>query len=119
MLTSERPDERERDAGAGRLQPQLDALLQEQQADRHERGGQQQEAPVELLVRDLQPARSRALARRVDDLVRDLAIALAVELEVLAAAGVRNRRERRAIERRRGSAVPAATCRPACAAARE
>ena len=71
--------------------------------------------PVELLVRDLQAARAGAPARGVDDPVGDLAVAFAIELEVLAAAGVGDHRQRRAIERRANRRLDAATCRSACA----
>src|SRR5258708_2552930 len=87
-LPRQRPDQRQGDACSGGLQPQLDPLLQEEQADGHEQRRGDQAAPVQLLALELQPARPRAAARRVDDLVGDLAIALAIELEILAAARV-------------------------------
>ena len=96
----ERPDEEERGARAGRLQPQLDTLLQEEQTEAHEDRRPREAAPVELFARDFQAARSGAFARRVDDAVRDLAIAFAIQLHVFAAARRRDHRQRIPIERR-------------------
>src|SRR5262249_12416120 len=93
------PHQRERDAGARGLEPELDTFLQEEQPDEHQDGGGRQAAPVQLLAFELEPARAGAAARSVDDLVRNLAIAFAVELEILAAAGIGDHGERGAIER--------------------
>src|SRR6185503_8063932 len=99
-LSRQRPDEGQRRAGAGRLEPELDPLLQEDQADADERRGQEQQAPVQLLVRYLEAARAGAAAGGVDDRVRDLAVAFTIELEVLAAAGVGDQHQRLPFERR-------------------
>src|SRR6185503_11096928 len=98
-LSRQRPDEGQRRAGAGRLEPELDPLLQEDQADADEPRGQEQQAPVQLLVRHLEAARAGAAAGGVDDRVRDLAVAFASALEVLSAAGVGDEDQRVPIER--------------------
>ena len=60
----------------------------------------EEQPPVELLVFHLARRAIPRAGARVDDAVGDFAVAFAIELEVLAAAGVGDLRERRAVERR-------------------
>src|SRR5438034_6482331 len=87
-LPRQRPEHRQGCRRAGGLQPQLDAFLQEEQTEADERGRGEETPPIQLLVLHLDAARSGAAPGGVDDPVRDLAIAFAIELEVLAAAGI-------------------------------
>mgnify|MGYP003694318725 CR=1 FL=1 len=63
-------------------------------------GRRRQAAPVTLFAFQLQPARAGAPPRRVDDPVGDFAVAFAIELQILAAAGCSRSSRATPIERR-------------------
>ena len=80
------------------LDPELRALADEQQAEDGERGGEAEEVPVELLGLLGDAERGREALAGVDDRVGDVAVAVAIELEILAAGRGRDRLQRFAVE---------------------
>ena len=84
------------------LNPQIAAFAQEEQANRRHRSGGAQEVPVQLLGLFAFAKRGRHSLAGIDDRVGDVAIAVAIQLEVLSVARQREALQSLTIEVRRG-----------------
>ena len=91
-------DNHQDNGGAGDLDGELGAFVEEQGADKDQRSPRERGSASTAAQYLLDALEAGPAARRFDDLVRDLAIGFAVELVVFAATRVGDGAERGAIQ---------------------
>ena len=94
------PDRRAGGKGGAELNPQLRPLAQEQAAKRRQAKTDGKEPPVQLLDGAGLGRGGRLAPAGVDDAIGNVAIRIAIELEILTAASSRDALQRRSLEAR-------------------
>src|SRR5262249_42923074 len=98
LLARQVDRDQEGDGSAQHMDGQLGALLHKQRAQTEETCSNDETAPIERLCAFLDGLKSGTTPCAIDDLIGNIPVGFAIELEVLAAAGPRNVVERGAID---------------------